>query len=127
MKMFQSTRPARGATLGYCSRTCSFPVSIHAPRAGRDTWVKVMEKILVFQSTRPARGATHVELRSVSSAQFQSTRPARGATPSRKRPGRLLVSIHAPRAGRDIDCRVSAVAIEFQSTRPARGATSTRP
>ena len=35
---------------------------------------------------------------------FQSTRPVRGATASRQRSYRLSrVSIHAPRAGRDID------------------------
>ena len=77
---------------------------------------------------------------------FQSTRPVRGATVSIYR-GRVteLVSIHAPRAGRDLvypsGCKIFWVSIHapragrdmlrmgewrgevFQSTRPVRGAT----
>ncbi len=34
--MFQSTRPVRGATRGMADWLGSSPVSIHAPRAGRD-------------------------------------------------------------------------------------------
>ena len=57
---------------------------------------------------------------------FQSTRPARGATTSPTRDRRAsFVSIHAPRAGRDvIDEFSSVVDRTFQSTRPARGATT---
>ena len=35
--MFQSTRPVRGATCIITSKGCDCFVSIHAPRAGRDT------------------------------------------------------------------------------------------
>ena len=35
-RRFQSTRPVRGATVCRSSSAHSFPVSIHAPRAGRD-------------------------------------------------------------------------------------------
>jgi len=56
---FQSTRPARGATLPYPPSRPSARVSIHAPRAGRD---RADERRVgnegQFQSTRPARGAT---------------------------------------------------------------------
>ena len=57
----------------------------------------------MFQSTRPARGATCVG-RSIHSLRvFQSTRPARGATSKILNKSPLSrVSIHAPRAGRDI-------------------------
>ncbi len=56
---------------------------------------------------------------------FQSTRPARGATAEiLHREKRLVVSIHAPRAGRDgKDPAKGGKAAGFQSTRPARGAT----
>ena len=150
--LFQSTRPARGATLA-------------------DLDDRSIEER--FQSTRPARGATSVLLEYwMSSAVFQSTRPARGATaergahrqerlhfnPRAPRGARLCrfvcpapvahISIHAPREGRDLEGHGAAdVPVEisihapregrdqtlpmpdlygtaFQSTRPARGATN---
>ena len=56
---FQSTRPVRGAT---CCRKYSLyclPISIHAPRAGRDPLDDIERiEIYLFQSTRPVRGAT---------------------------------------------------------------------
>ena len=100
-----------------------------------------------FQSTRPARGATITPTPRRGSTTFQSTRPARGATPQGKyNPLGLSVSIHAPRAGRDVVVKLASHgiacfnpraprgarrrsddgwnrAIWFQSTRPARGAT----
>ena len=101
---FQSTRPARGATHLCIGDALLGRVSIHAPRAGRDSRLCCGPK---------------------ASDRFQSTRPARGAT-TRRIGNRLavVVSIHAPRAGRDPawikdQCDASA----FQSTRPARGAT----
>ena len=122
--MFQSTRPARGATF----------------------LLGVLANILGFQSTRPARGATpkldaHGRL-----SWFQSTRPARGATRGSlrivddhnvsihaPRTGRdavlcggrapSVVSIHAPRTGRDEPSACWSHCMAFQSTRPARGAT----
>ena len=79
--MFQSTRPAWGATCpGPATRLCT-AVSIHAPRVGRDTFFAGAVAFLnLFQSTRPAWGAT-----------MQGD------------DGQLhyVVSIHAPRVGRD--------------------------
>ena len=79
-------------------------ISIHAPRAGRDAaeggragW------ITNFNPRAPcgARQVTDVEVESI--AKFQSTRPVRGATPHPPRPRRPhQISIHAPRAGRDL-------------------------
>ena len=79
--LFQSTRPAWGATI---------PVA-------------TVTTVSMFQSTRPAWGATRILSRRYRQRWFQSTRPAWGAT----RPGFILfgfliVSIHAPRVGRDI-------------------------
>ena len=144
---FQSTRPARGATSPHCGLQRPKPVSIHAPRAGRDrracgpAWTcrvsihapragrdrqtrqariprqgfnpraprgarqsDTMRRISSgeFQSTRPARGATKLPRYSQQNDGFQSTRPARGATLRLSlRLFLILVSIHAPRAGRD--------------------------
>ena len=71
------------------------------------------------------RGATAQTHRSRDRNRFQSTRPVRGATGHfRKRVWHDRISIHAPRAGRDIaSTAVCASTEEFQSTRPVRGAT----
>ena len=56
---------------------------------------------------------------------FQSTRPVWGATSGGNKQDNLhLVSIHAPRVGRDTDYYVDGVkSKKFQSTRPVWGAT----
>ena len=104
-RLFQSTRPMRGAT-GFSSileKTPSnfnprapcgarlrhhklgsncYPISIHAPHAGRDAQLLI-----------------HIG-------------------------GFLEISIHAPHAGRDLVTKVMSFPImRFQSTRPMRGAT----
>ena len=56
--LFQSTRPARGATFPQVFDHLNRRVSIHAPRAGRDTPKCKYAELRTFQSTRPARGAT---------------------------------------------------------------------
>ena len=100
-------------------------ISIHAPRAGRDTrrwWRPSSGRYFNprapcgarppmpspesgwwrFQSTRPVRGATCRQTASDSLVGFQSTRPVRGAT-AVVMAGvfDFAISIHAPRAGRD--------------------------
>ena len=147
---FQSTLPARGATLSE---------------------FEVYAKLL-FQSTLPARGATHAPCASFCHIEpFQSTLPARGATdiytrraglhedfnprsphgerPSLRRnsPAPISISIHAPRTGSDAFARLTILYTryfnprsphgerrcfwrtkrrrkQFQSTLPARGATT---
>ena len=60
----------------------------------------------MFQSTRPVRGATHLQACRIPRAAFQSTRPVRGATqPPAITMIAQIVSIHAPRAGRDTEPR----------------------
>ena len=79
-------------------------VSIHAPRAGRDHRPRCPPTThRCFNprapcGARPARDGTRHPITT-----FQSTRPVRGATASlRDLPIRRFVSIHAPRAGRDV-------------------------
>ena len=103
--MFQSTRPVPGATVRCDYRQRATPVSIHAPRTGRDaiqTKAGRPQRVSIhaprtgrdqrcphkqsiqgaFQSTRPVRGATESFAMSVPGpGPFQSTRPVRGATP----------------------------------------------
>ena len=81
IKKFQSTPPARGATITSLKSSTDTPISIHAPREGGDYlifWVRFW--ILLFQSTPPARGAT-TEVTAMGSL--------------------LAISIHAPREGGD--------------------------
>ena len=79
---FQSTHPARGATICGASPYPVKCISIHAPREGCDfSFLLNLEVGEKFQSTHPARGAT-VGLPDIVSSpvRFQSTHPARGAT-----------------------------------------------
>ena len=147
---FQSTHPARGATVWVPYHPFILPISIHAPREGCDAHNadsgggqivhfnprtprgvrrrNVHRDIVIrqFQSTHPARGATCPANFKIVSSLFQSTHPARGATPASS--DTLLpetISIHAPREGCDGD-HLEALTCSgvFQSTHPARGATS---
>ena len=124
-------------------------ISIHAPRVGRDCTPSLKTlPTMRFQSTRPVWGATSILARQWGcfwnfnprapcgarllvkftakiTAIFQSTRPVWGATTF---DGGIdygnLISIHAPRVGRDrMDFAISAIERIFQSTRPVWGAT----
>ena len=94
----------RGATIYRLLLPEGLPISIHAPRAGRDgviwdSWDSSNE----FQSTRPVRGATVNRAADQIAGLFQSTRPVRGATLDDLQPYKTVkISIHAPRAGRDL-------------------------
>ena len=103
-RLFQSTRPAWGATAPSRSSSVRASVSIHAPRVGRDpAGPSCGSDVRTFQSTRPAWGATRGDAAPTTWHVFQSTRPAWGATRrgSRFRIAAVRVSIHAPRVGRD--------------------------
>ena len=125
---FQSTLPARGATLPAGEIRHQRAISIHAPREGSDCIILHERRPEPrFQSTLPARGATILPVaargetgnfnprsprgerhftasRRKSKSEFQSTLPARGATfrLCLCRDG-ISISIHAPREGSD-DC-----------------------
>ena len=101
---FQSTHPARGATIASFAFFFVALISIHAPREGCDS----VGFIFIFPPLK-----------------FQSTHPARGATALRaclSEPS--VISIHAPREGCDVSPTFGAICYKiFQSTHPARGAT----
>ncbi len=127
----------------------SVVVSIHAPRAGRDTLRRYARNAAhAFQSTRPVRGATSLQARTGCTpiVSIHAPRAGRDNTwarawagvtcfnpraPCGARRSRLSscppnsrVSIHAPRAGRDRKLAMRPGSCEmFQSTRPVRGAT----
>jgi len=84
--VFQSTRPARGATGLAPAPRLIFTVSIHAPRAGRDRrWHDYGDGGDV--SIHAPRAGRDYEYTAgwVLWWMFQSTRPARGATRRRHR------------------------------------------
>ena len=79
--LFQSTPPARGATVRIAALVSRTLISIHAPREGGDPHCSAIAAAMPgFQSTPPARGATFCQVH---------------------RGGRLVISIHAPREGGD--------------------------
>ena len=151
-RSFQSTPPARGATLG-CDYSTENPfcISIHAPREGGDcsTMFPKLDEA-TFQSTPPARGATLSDSATYKIGGNFNPRPPRGGRQGQLENARqsLSISIHAPREGGDgVFCRnisflvgisihapreggdqesVQKAVYEelFQSTPPARGATA---
>ena len=101
---FQSTLPARGATvtisISFSPPSHFNPRSPHGERPAAGISGRCQTR---FQSTLPARGATWMVLWMLFALQFQSTLPARGATNAVSPEGNLIL---------------------FQSTLPARGATA---
>ncbi len=107
--LFQSTRPAWGATLASMIQRSSTEISIHAPRVGRDSAAHAKTSLIPYFNPRAPRGARRGAETIISFiSRFQSTRPAWGATRGGVY-GTLggQISIHAPRVGRDEDIRVT--------------------
>ena len=127
MKCFNPRAPC-GARLEDGNLCVSFyMVSIHAPRAGRDC--ARGNGLACFNGFNPRApcGARRQGVEpGVVDPLFQSTRPVRGATPVESTVAEGdRVSIHAPRAGRDVEeLLVTTPVKKFQSTRPVRGATT---
>ena len=124
--MFQSTRPARGATATEPRLELGGDVSIHAPRAGRDRTAPSAQSRNRCFNPRAPRGARLCSPSRRRRLQCFNPRAPRGARHAwnDKRADNGKVSIHAPRAGRDKTPRLNRrCGVQFQSTRPARGAT----
>jgi len=126
-KLFQSTRPARGATPHQPAQVHNIGVSIHAPRAGRDG-LSEQWNICECVSIHAPRAGRDTETGGSAAAAclFQSTRPARGATSKSCLVESLAECFNprAPRGARRITTKAQQVIQMFQSTRPARGATA---
>ena len=98
-------RAPRGARLCRApAAPYSIPISIHAPREGRDcrlTPYRSCIAMISIHAPREGRDSIRSVLPCILPA-FQSTRPARGATVANA--GNWIItdiSIHAPREGRD--------------------------
>ena len=102
--IFQSTRPVRGATLLFLRlKLRRIHFNPRAPCGARPRRGTTTNSTTLFQSTRPVRGATTRKDILRHEWEFQSTRPVRGATMGQAaREADGWISIHAPRAGRDI-------------------------
>ena len=149
MSALQSTHPARGATVSSKVPLGGIVVSIHAPRAGRDSndlWIDKYRKRFnprtpqggrqarffsniqaqKLQSTHPSRGATQRSARRIIRGQFQSTHPSRGATRNhgRHHQDSECFNPRTPRGVRLARNTTNVATIEFQSTHPSRGATT---
>ena len=124
---FQSTRPVRGATSdGSAGRPCG-PISIHAPRAGRDIYLVPQVGVLFVISIHAPRAGRDCGLRIKPRGKGISIHAPRAGRDGYR--GLAIyftkISIHAPRAGRDRrPDLLSGMLSGFQSTRPVRGATS---
>ena len=147
---FQSTLPARGATLCFNQQKQQLCISIHAPRTGSDdTESKMLSSRMDNFNPRSPHGERRPAMPRLSRRRrFQSTLPARGAT-RRCPPAQSPASHFNPRSphgerrrsddptftpSADFNPRSPhgerperilhvADAILFQSTLPARGAT----
>ena len=101
---FQSTRPVWGATIaGWFFLLNPEPISIHAPRVGRDRRYDMYGLHRHhFNPRAPCGARLPPALVGCLADLFQSTRPVWGATSSAMPSTRtMMISIHAPRVGRD--------------------------
>ena len=146
---FQSTLPARGATIRPVLRCFPKPISIHAPRTGSDKIVfdaatqrthfnprsphgerRVLAPDTTFHMNHFNPRSPHGErrppsARASSPKRFQSTLPARGATATRGLASTSASHFNprSPHGERHAVSPEGNLMILFQSTLPARGAT----
>ena len=102
-QLFQPTRPLRGATKHELERRLSNNISTHAPLAGRDVDDATVAGVNSdFNPRAPCGARLSMSLKGDCRIIFQPTRPLRGAT-SMTLPllVLILISTHAPLAGRD--------------------------
>ena len=127
VKKFQSTLPARGATLGDILRRGCAGISIHAPREGSDSIISNRAGFRRDFNPRSPRGERPiVKHRTAKTAIFQSTLPARGATAEAVRHAAASSDFNprSPRGERLETLHDKTPYKVFQSTLPARGATA---
>ena len=147
--IFQSTLPARGATISSHILIILCAISIHAPREGSDVqYCPPTNQAGGFQSTLPARGATGINTSQIITSKNFNPRSPRGErlrpfpcvgcaddfNPRSPRGERLVEIARGTRYVRDFNPRSprgerpsgydrNGKFVIFQSTLPARGAT----
>ena len=127
---FQSTPPARGATVLRSRDSVRALISIHAPREGGDiNSTQGIATLLPFQSTPPARGATpHILPPAAFPCNF-NPRPPRGGDAEKVREllYQLQISIHAPREGATAQKSIKRLGQSISIHAPREGATERHP
>ena len=127
---FQSTLPARGATVAAIQYQADCRISIHAPRTGSDlNFFSIFNSSSYFNPRSPHGERLLMALSTATMINISIHAPRTGS--DRYRAGRYnpaeRISIHAPRTGSDgITAALTTRSGLFQSTLPARGATPSR-
>ena len=86
-KIFQPTRPLRGATqIAFLIHVTTVIFQPTRPLRGATNVSPNQSIIAVFQPTRPLRGATRSTMPAIAMRTFQPTRPLRGATTAHRKP-----------------------------------------
>ena len=126
VEKFQSTRPVRGATLGFHCTPQQQGVSIHAPRAGRDVISTTDSSIPRCFNPRAPCGARPHPLQGCFAYSSFNPRAPCGA----RRTAIISLSVgkgfnpRAPCGARRLRFSMQCPISTFQSTRPVRGATA---
>ncbi len=102
-KGFQSTRPVWGATSQPSTILCAYSdFNPRAPCGARPAWRLPQKRQQKFQSTRPVWGATSEASGNIDGQIISIHAPRVGRDlVDRGDKGRAVISIHAPRVGRD--------------------------
>ena len=100
---FQSTRPLRGATILRRRSRTTFPISIHAPLAGRDAALaRARQTPAPISIHAPLAGRDRLKLQADTAQNISIHAPLAGRDQCIDAVAvRLVISIHAPLAGRD--------------------------
>ena len=85
LNAFQSTLPARGATIYQQRKNHRLPISIHAPRTGSDEQKRAAQKARYISIHAPRTGSDMTDAAAVAEGKD--------------------ISIHAPRTGSDFEPR----------------------
>ena len=122
---FQSTLPARGATLDWAGRgrdRSNF--NPRSPRGERHHPLSLLSFIRIISIHAPREGSDRIGTGMSSTSYISIHAPREGSDVMADYIAqRIIISIHAPREGSDLLVWDDAGNLTFQSTLPARGAT----
>ena len=120
---FQSTPPARGATVSMVGVCSWIAISIHAPREGGDGRPGIAGTAYAYFNPRPPRGGRPFRHTVKVHIQDISIHAPREGGDRRCRPplGINVISIHAPREGGDLVIVSGAYPLSHFNPRPPRG------
>ena len=127
-QLFQSTLPARGATVRNAAREALRIISIHAPCTGSDGVQRRISIQIRISIHAPCTGSDPIRFINSTDEIISIHAPCTGSDAyfNMKKPI-CCISIHAPCTGSDTPLQIrNAAAKIFQSTLPARGATGAR-